>query len=490
MRYSPTMHPKFLAQAATAVAATALLTLPSPAQAQQSTAAAPIVLHAAHLLDVADGQLISPGEILIQGTRIVEAGRHVTHPADARTIDLGAATLMPGLIDAHTHLFLHVGGEADQTVDESIPERTLIAADAARADLMAGFTAERDMGTEGAYCADVAVREAINRGLILGPRMRVSCNAIDINGGHEDNNGRNPEQHLLSNADRANTADEIIAVMREQHKQGADFTKIYETGPDHLTFPANAGTAPSQSTSNPGAPSKLGAPSSPTASPSAKVGSPDVSGATFTTPYQYTEAQLTAAVTEAHRTGSRVGVHCTGEPGASYAAAAGVASIDHAYQLSPATMQAMRDKGIFAVPTFAITEYFADHAPTPAYAEREREAQAFHAAQFKRQIAAGVPFAVGSDVGPFPHGTQAREYELMVQYGLSPADTLRAGLLNGAKLLDWADDIGQLKPNFYADIIAVPGNPLENISVLTHPILRHEKRRSHPQRLEPVPPQV
>ncbi len=446
------MHPKTLAPAATAVAISALLFLPVQEQAQQPAPAAPIVLHAAHLLDVADGKLISPGEILVEGTRIREAGEHVTHPANAQTIDLGAATLMPGLIDAHTHLFLHVGNEANQTVDESVPERTLIAADAAKADLMAGFTAERDMGTEGAGCADVAVRDAINRGLIPGPRMRVSCNAIDINGGHEDNNRRNPAQHLLSNADRANTADEVIAVMREQRKQGADFTKIYETGRDHLIFATNQG-----------------APSSPTASPSAKVGSDDLDQATFTTPYQYTEAQLAAAVAEAHRTGSRVGVHCTGEPGASYAAAAGVASIDHAYALSPETMRLMHDKQIYAVPTFAIAEYFAAHAATENGAEGEQAMQAFHAAEFRRQMAAGVPFAVGSDVGPFPHGTQAREYELMVQYGMSPADTLRAGLINGAKLLDWADDIGQLKPNFYADILAVPGNPLENISVLKHP---------------------
>ncbi len=394
----------------------------------QQPSSTPTILHAAHLLDVVAGQLISPGEVLIEGARIREVGQHVTHPAEAQLIDLGAATLMPGLIDAHTHLFLHVGNEANQTIDESIPERTLIAADAAKTDLLAGFTAERDMGTEGAGCADVAVRDAINRGLIPGPRMRVSCNAVDINGGHEDNNRRNPEQHLLSNADRANTADELVAVMREQRKQGADFTKIYETGPDR-----------------------------------------EVNG-TLVTPFQYTEAQLAAAVAEAHRTGSRVGVHCTGEPGASYAVAAGVVSIDHGYQLSAETMQAMHDKQIYAVPTFAIAEYFADHASTPAAAAHEHEQQALHAAEFKKQIAAGVPFAVGSDVGPFPHGTQAREYELMVQYGLSPADTLRAGLLNGAKLLDWANDIGQLKPNFYADVIAVQGNPLENISVLKHPI--------------------
>ena len=413
------------------VLALAACTLVSPALLSQQTSAstppAEIVLHAAHLLDVAAGKLISPGEVLVDGTHIREVGEHVSHPEGAQVLDLGQATLMPGLIDAHVHLFLHVGDEAFQTVRESVPQRTLFAADAAKADVMAGFTAERDMGTEGAGCADVAVRNAINAGMIPGPRMRVSCNAIDINGGHEDNSGLNPEEHLLSNADRANTADEVIAVMREQRKEGADFTKIYETGRDRL-----------------------------------------VNGV-FITPYQYNEAQLAAAVTEAKRTGSRVGVHCTGEPGASYAVAAGVASVDHGYALSPDTMRAMHDKGIYAVPTFAIAEYFADHAPTPAAAQREREEQAFHAAEFKRQMAAGVPFVVGSDVGPFPHGTQAREYELMVQYGMSPADVLRAGLINGAKLLDWADAIGQLKPGFYADVIAVPGDPLTNISVLTHP---------------------
>ena len=398
-------------------------------RSQQTTAVAPklTVLHAAHLLDVANGKLVSPGEVLVEGERIREAGQHVTRPQGTHVIDLGSSTLMPGLIDAHTHLFLHVGDEAFQTVKESVPQRTLIAADAARADLMAGFTAERDMGTEGAGCADVAVRNAINEGLIPGPRMRVSCNAIDINGGHEDNSGLNPDEHLLSNADRANTAEEVVAAMREQRKQGADFTKIYESGRDRLN------------------------------------------GNVFTTPYQYSEAQLAAAVTEAQRTGSRVAVHCTGEPGAAFAVAAGVVSVDHGYALSPETMRAMHEKGIFAVPTFAIAEYFADHAATPAIAERERAEQAFHAAEFKKQMAAGVPFVVGSDVGPFPHGTHAREYELMVQYGMSPADVLRAGLINGAKLLDWAGEIGQLKPGFYADIIAVPGDPLSDISVLKQP---------------------
>jgi imidazolonepropionase-like amidohydrolase len=316
-----------------------------------------------------------------------------------------------------------------QTVEESVPWRVILAEQAAKADLLAGFTAERDMGTEGAGSADTAVRNAINEGLILGPRMRISGNAIDILGGHEDANHFNPAQHVLSNADYANSAEQIIEVMREQHKEGADFTKIYETGPDRII--------PDEKT-----------------------------GGDFHTPYQYTAAQLTAAVEEAHRLGGFVAVHAQGEPGTLYAAQAGVTSIDHASQLSDETMRLMRDKQIPAVPTFTIFEYFAQHAGSPAAAAREQALLDYKIREFKRQLAAGIPFAVGSDVGPFPHGTQARELELMVQYGMRPLAVLQADMINGAKVLGWQGQIGELKPGYYADVVAVPGNPLEDISVV------------------------
>ena len=390
------------------------------AQVQPQT----IVLRAARLLDVENGTIVTPGEVLVQGERISEVGSKVTHPPNAETIDLGDATLMPGLIDAHVHLFLHPGAEDLQTVEESIPQRTITATLAAKADLMAGFTAERDMGTEGAGSADSAVRDAIKDGLIPGPRLRISGNAIDILGGHEDANQFNPAQHVLSNATYANSAEQVVEAIRGQVKEGADFIKIYETGKDSL-----------------------------------------VNGK-LSTPYQYTEAQLAAAVEEAARTGRHVAVHATGDPGALYAAQAGVASVDHAYQLSDETMRIMREKKIPAVPTFAIAEYFADHAATPAAAERERKLQDLHAAEFKKQMAAGVPMAVGSDVGPFPHGTQAREFELMVQYGMSPIAVLRSDLINGAELLGWEGQIGALKPGYFADVIAVPGDPTKDIGVL------------------------
>ena len=396
-------------------------TITAEGQAQPSHA---IVLHAARLLDIKTGRLVKPGEVLVQGERIVEVGASVKHPAGAEVIDLGDRTLMPGLIDAHIHLFLHPGAEDLQTVQESVPQRTITATLAARDDLMAGFTAERDMGTEGAGSADTAVRNAIDEGRIPGPRLRISGNAINILGGHEDALGYNPEQHVLPNANYANSADELVAVMRQQFKEGADFIKIYETGAD------------------------------------------SVKDGKFVTVYQYTESQLEAAVKEAARLGRHVAVHATGEPGTLFAAQAGVVSIDHADQLSEETMRLMKEKQIFAVPTFTIFEYFANHAATPQQGARERQMLDLHVEEFRKQIAAGVPMAVGSDVGPFPHGTQAREFVLMVKFGMSPLAVLQADLINGAKVLGWDGQIGALEPGYVADVIAVAGDPLQDVGAL------------------------
>jgi imidazolonepropionase-like amidohydrolase len=396
-----------------------------PAAGQSQPASPPtVVLHAARLLDIRKGRVVTPGEVLVQGGRIAQVGPGVEHPQGAEVIDLGDRTLLPGLIDAHVHLFLHPGAEDLQTVQESVPQRTIAATLAARDDLMAGFTAERDMGTEGAGSADTAVRDAINEGRIPGPRLRISGNAINILGGHEDAIGYNPAQRVLPNADYANNATELVAVMRQQYKEGADFTKIYETGSD------------------------------------------TVRDGKASTVYQYTEAELAAAVQEAARLGRRVAVHATGEPGTLFAAQAGVTSIDHANQLGDETMRLMREKQIFAVPTFTIFEYSADHAYSPANAARERQLLDLKVQDFRRQVAAGVPMAVGSDVGPFPHGTQAREFELMVKYGMTPLATLQADLLNGAKLLGWEGQIGALEPGYMADIIAVAGDPLQDVTTL------------------------
>jgi imidazolonepropionase-like amidohydrolase len=328
----------------------------SAAQTQSQPAAAhAIVLHAARLLDIKSGHEVEPGEVLIRGERIVEVGVAVKHPAGAEVINLGERTLLPGLIDAHVHLFLHPGAEDLQTVQESVPQRTILALLAARDDLMAGFTAERDMGTEGAGSADTAVRDAIDEGLVPGPRLRISGNAIDILGGHEDAIKYNPAQHVLSNATYANNKDELVEAIRQEFKEGADFIKIYETGPD------------------------------------------TVRNGQFSTIYQYTEAELSAAVAECARSGKRVAVHATGEPGALFAVRAGVASVDHANQLSDETMRLMREKQIFAVPTFTIFEYFSG-ACRDAGASRAR-------APVARFEGAGFPQAGG---GGSSNGTGLR----------------------------------------------------------------------------------
>ena len=378
-----------------------LVTFVADAAGQAAAAPShPIVLHAARLLDVKTGRTVKPGEILVQGDRIVEVGTTVKHPGGSEVIDLGDRTMLPGLIDAHIHLFLHPGAEDLQTVQESVPQRTITATLAARDDLMAGFTAERDMGTEGAGSADTAVRNAIDEGRIPGPRLRISGNAINILGGHEDAIGYNPEQRVLPNANYANTADELIAVMRQQFKEGADFIKIYETGAD------------------------------------------SVRDGKLATSYQYSEAQLEAAVKEAARLGRRVAVHATGEPGTLFAAQAGVASIDHADQLSDETVRLMKEKQIFAVPTFTIFEYFADHAATPEQGAREHQMLEVKAQEFRKQ------------------------FVLMVKYGMSPLAVLQADLLNGAKLLGWEEQIGALEPGYFADVVAVPGDPLQDVSSL------------------------
>jgi imidazolonepropionase-like amidohydrolase len=398
--------------------------LAAPASVMAAEPGPALVLHAARLLEVASGHLQSPAEILVEGDRITAVGGSVPHPAGARRVDLGDVTLMPGLIDVHVHLFLHPGVDEDmQTVKESIPTRTLLAAVAARDDLLAGYTAERDMGTEGAGSADSAVRDAINAGLLPGPRLHVSGNAVSILGGHEDAIHFNPDIHMPSNATYANDTAELTTVIRQQHKEGSDFVKIYETGHDEMR------------------------------------------NGSLHTPYQYTLEQMKAAVAEAARLGATVAVHANGEPGTLYAAQAGVASIDHATQLGEETMRIMKEKNIPAVPTFTVFDHFAQE---PGGAAREGPMIEYKIKEFKRQLAAGIPFAVGSDVGPFAHGTQARELELMVRYGMKPLAALQADLLNGARLMGLSGQIGELKTGYFADIVAVPGSPLDDITVVQH----------------------
>ncbi|MGH9483576.1 MAG: amidohydrolase family protein [Terriglobales bacterium] len=390
----------------------------------------PVLVEAAAMLNVHNGQYTRPARILVENGRIAALGAHVTAPPGVKVLNLGNLTLLPGLIDSHVHMFLHPMAyghspdEAGQTIHESVPERTIIAVLQAKQDLMAGFTTEKDMGTEGAGPADTALRQAINDGEIPGPRLWISGNAISIIGGHEAIYGYNPAIIIPQNADMVTGTTQLIATIRRQHYEGSTFVKIYETGRDEFH------------------------------------------NGVFHTPYQFTEPQLAAAVKEAARLGTFVCVHDQGEPGTLYAAEAGVASIEHATQLSPETMQLMIRKHIFSVPTFTVFIAFDSKAlggpggisPLVQY----------KAEQFRKQLAAGIPFAMGTDVGPFAHGTQGQEFYWMVHFGMPPLEAIQAGTLHGAELVRDAKDLGSLDVGKYADIVGVAGDPLQNIKLLEH----------------------
>lgn len=388
------------------------------------------LVKAAALLNVHNGQYLRPGMVLVENGRIAAVGSDLQAPAGARIIDLGGETLLPGLIDCHVHLFLHAAApgqrvdEQGQTVHESVPYRTILATLAAKDDLLAGFTAERDMGTEGAGSADTAVRTLINRGAIPGPRMWISGNAISIIGGHESARGYNPEIPIPDNATMVTGINQIVATIRDQIHQGATFIKMYETGSERM-----------------------------------------INGE-YHVQYQFTEPELAAAVAEASREGTFVGVHDNGEPGALYAAQAGVASIDHATQLSPETMKLMVQKRIFAVPTFSVFEFF--NSKEGGGRGGDDPVLDYKAAQFRQQLAAGVPIAMGTDVGPFPHGTQAQEFVWMVKFGMSPLAAIQSGTINGSELLRDSQNIGSLDAGKFADMVAVAGDPLQDISLLEH----------------------
>lgn len=406
------------------ILAVAALALAGGLQAQTE------LVKAAALLNVHNGEYLRPGMVLIENGRIAAVGTNLQAPADAKVIDLGGETLLPGLIDCHVHLFLHAAppgqrvDEAGQTFHESVPYRTILATLAAKADLMAGFTAERDMGTEGAGSADTAVRTLINRGAIPGPRMWISGNAISIIGGHEAARGYNPAIGVPDNADMVTGINQIIATIRTQIHQGATFIKMYETGSERM-----------------------------------------VNGE-YHVQYQFTEPELAAAVAEANREGTFIGVHDNGEPGALYAAEAGVASIDHATQLSPETMKLMIAKRIFAVPTFSVFEFF--NSKVGGGRGGDDPVLDYKAAQFRKQLAAGVPIAMGTDVGPFPHGTQAQEFVWMVKFGMAPLAAIQSGTLNGSELLRDDKNIGSIDVGKFADLVAVAGDPLRDISLLEH----------------------
>ena len=365
--------------------------------------------------------------VLVAGNRILAVGaeHEMDVPADARRITLSGATLLPGLIDAHSHLFLHPYNETswdDQVLKQAEAYRTLRAARHAEATLLAGFTTLRDLGTEGAGYADVALKRAIEEELIAGPRLLVATRAIVASGSYAPA-ARNyrPDCCLPQGAQEASGVDEIISAVRQQASHGADWIKLYgdyRCGPGGEVCPT------------------------------------------------FSLAELQAAVETAHDLGRPVAVHAMVDEAMRRAALAGADTIEHGYGGSEATFGLMAEKGIALLPTLtapeAISEYFHSHRrggdPT--------ESMALAAQGFRRAMAKGVTIGCGSDVGVFAHGTSHRELSWMVTLGLEPVQALTAATRVNARVLRKDQELGQLAPGFLADMVAVRGDPTRDIAAI------------------------
>ncbi|WP_426689354.1 amidohydrolase family protein [Rhodanobacter ginsengiterrae] len=350
-------------------------------------------------------------------------------PAGARHVELPGTTLMPGLIDLHSHLFLHPYNETswnDQVLTEPQDYRTLEAAAHAKATLLAGFTTLRDLGTEGAGYADVSIKRAIDEGLIAGPRLFVATRAIVATASYGPGpRGFRPDLDLPGGAQEISGVDAAMAAVREQAARGADWIKIYgdyRVGPDGATMPT------------------------------------------------FTPAELKALVDTAHQLGRPVAVHAASDAGVRMAVAAGVDSVEHGYGASEATFRLMKQHGTAYEPTLtaveATAEYFQHYVPgTSAPTERMREAE--HG--FRNALKVGVTIGNGSDVGVFRHGDNWREPAAMVAYGMSPAQALHAATDVAAKILRQSQRFGRIAPGLDADLVAFTGDPSTQIDALRHP---------------------
>ncbi len=406
-----------------------------------------VVLRAARLIDGNGGPPLSRGIVVVRDSKIQAVGTEgqVEIPEGARIVDLGDATLLPGFIDAHTHLVGRTLGDPageTSTVRDYEALGPILGVVHAEKTLRAGFTTVRNVGA--ARFGDLALRKAIDEGLIRGPRMRCAGHAIGITGGHADINGYRPG--LLDADYRQGIADgpeECRKAVRYQVKQGADVIKCVATG--------------------------------------GVLSEGDAVGAT-----QYTLDELKAIVDEAGKLDRKVAAHAHGTEGIKLATKAGVASIEHGSFLDDEGAALMASKGTFLVPTLMAGERV-EQAAKSGLLKGLRAEKALAAADAMRQaiktaVAHKVPIALGTDAGVIPHGTNAREFFLMVKWGdMTPMDAIVAGTKNGATLLGWADRIGTLEPGKLADIVAVAGNPLDDIHALEKPILVMKNGAIHVQ---------
>ncbi len=392
--------------------------------AQQSDV---VAVRAGKLLDGVSEGVLNNQVILIRAERIVETGPAATVkiPEGATVVDLSKATVLPGLIDAHTHLFLtgeSHGRYEDQILKESWQYRTIEAVLNAKKDLEAGFTTMRDVETEGAMYSDVDVRNAINRGLIPGPRLQVATRAVSTTGGYPLE-GYSPQVPVPSGVEIVDGVEAARKAVREQINYGADLIKIYGTHRFHFT-------------------------------PEGKI----VSIPTFTL------AEIQAIVDEAHREGVKVACHAYGGEGLHNCVEAGVDSIEHGLDLDDESIRRMIQKGIYLCPTLYVYEFEPeeDLQATGGKTSRAR----IHEVSFRKAVAAGIKIAFGTDAGPFPHGTQAKEFEYMVKFGMTPARALLSATQTASEMMGWQDRVGSIEKGKYADLIAVSGDPLSDITEL------------------------
>lgn len=395
-----------------------------PALPLAAQAPARILIRAGHVVDVHTGNEAADQTILVTGDRITAIAATASTPKQAgdQEIDLRALTVLPGLIDVHTHLTDDTNFDPYHELSTSVAKSALIGARNAKVTLEAGFTTVRNVGADG--YADVDLRDAINEGLVPGPHMQVSGPPLGITGGHCDENLLPISYHVQAGG----VADGIEAVQhktRETIKYGADLIKICATG-----GVLSRGDDPQAS--------------------------------------QYTLEEMQAIVADAHRLGRKVAAHAHGAQGILWATEAGVDSIEHGSYMNDEDIAAMKQHGTYFVPTAYLIDWMQEngHLP-PFYQQKMKDVSAVEKANAKKAIAAGIKVALGTDAAVYPHGLNAHELDVYVnQFGMTPLAALQAATLNAADLMGWSDKAGSLQPGHWADIIAVNGDPLKDVRIL------------------------